>query len=73
MFKFDRVNSFVTQKRRRYVMKIVAICKEGSCCPVVEVDENDVRIGEEGNLCCLNRDQWNTLVEKIRSGELARI
>jgi len=54
-------------------MKIVAICKEGSCCPVVEVDENEVRIGEEGNLCCLNKNQWNTLVEKVKSGELARI
>jgi len=32
-----------------------------------------VRIGEEGNLVRLNKEAWNTLVEKIRSGELTRL
>ncbi|WP_309492486.1 hypothetical protein [Candidatus Hecatella orcuttiae] len=54
-------------------MKIVTLCGEGSCCPTVEVDEKEVRIGEEGNLCKLTPEQWNTLVDKISSGELGRI
>jgi hypothetical protein len=30
-----------------------------------------VRIGEEGNLVRLTKEAWNTLVEKIRVGELS--
>ena len=34
---------------------------------------NEVRSGEEGNLVRLNKEAWNTLVEKIQSGELTRL
>jgi len=54
-------------------LNVVTLCGEGSCCPVVEVDKKEVRIGEKGNLCSLNRNQWNTLIEKVKSGELGRI
>jgi len=37
---------------------------------MVEVGENTVKIGEEGNLCTLTMEQWGTLREKIRVGEL---
>jgi len=51
-------------------MKIVTLCKEGSCCPVVKITEDKVEIGEEGNLCVLTREQWETLKKKIVSEEL---
>jgi len=37
---------------------------------VVDVAKDEVRIGEEGNLVRLTKEAWNTLVEKIRAGEL---
>jgi hypothetical protein len=40
---------------------------------VLDVGQNEVRIGEEGNLVRLTKEAWNTLVEKIRAGELTEI
>jgi len=40
---------------------------------VLDVDRDEARIGEEGNLVRLNKEAWNTLVEKIRAGELTRL
>jgi hypothetical protein len=54
-------------------MKKVFLCSEGSCCPYVEFSEKEVRIGEGKNLCLLTKEQWNILVDKIRSGELTKI
>jgi hypothetical protein len=53
----------------------VALCPACGACPEVVLDQhaNEVRIGEEGNLVRLNKEAWNTLVEKIRSGELTEI
>jgi hypothetical protein len=51
-------------------MKIVNLCKEGSCCPVLKLDDNHVEIGEEGNLCTLTTEQWETLKNKILNKEV---
>jgi hypothetical protein len=51
-------------------MKIVTLCKEGSCCPVVKVTDTEVEIGEKDNLCILTRQQWETLKAKILNNEL---
>ena len=51
-------------------MKIVTLCKEGSCCPVVKVGEKHVEIGEYGNLCVLTNSEWETLKSKIINKEL---
>jgi len=53
----------------------VALCPACGACPEVVLDagQHEVRIGEEGNLVRLNKEAWNTLVEKIRSGELTNI
>ena len=51
-------------------MKVVKLCKEGSCCPVVKITEKYVEIGEEGNTCVLTKTQWGTLKEKILNKEL---
>ena len=51
-------------------MKIITLCKEGSCCPVVKVTDDKIEIGEKGNLCILTRGQWETLKKKITNKEL---
>ena len=50
--------------------KIVTLCREGSCCPVVKITDDRVEIGEKGNLCILTRTEWETLKEKILTKEL---
>ncbi len=51
-------------------VKIVNLCKEGSCCPVVKIDEQHVEIGEDGNTCVLSKSIWESLKQKILRGEL---
>lgn len=54
-------------------MKVV-LCSEGSCvspkCPVVDVQENQVVIGEKDNICILTRKQFNILKQKIKNNEI---
>jgi hypothetical protein len=49
-------------------MKIV-LCEDGVCdppkCPVVDVQENQVTIGEKDNVCTLTRGQFDILKEKM--------
>ena len=51
-------------------MKIVSLCAEGSCCPVVKITDTQVEIGEKENTCVLTRAQWETLKEKILKREV---
>ena len=51
-------------------MRIVNLCSSGSCCPAVRVAADHVEIGEEGNLCILTLDEWETLKSKILSKEI---
>jgi len=51
-------------------MEIVTLCGDCSCCPVVKVTDEHVEIGEEGNLCVLKLDEWETLRRKILDKEL---
>ena len=50
--------------------KIVTLCQEGSCCPVVKIADGHVEIGEQGNLCILTDSEWETLKEKIINKEV---
>jgi hypothetical protein len=51
-------------------MKIVTLCSAGTCCPVVRVADDHIEIGEEGNLCVLTSEQWETLKSKILSKDI---
>jgi DNA-binding transcriptional MerR regulator len=51
----------------------VSLCPACGACPEVEIREGEVRIGEAGNLAVLKKEEWNVLVELIRSGQLSRI
>jgi hypothetical protein len=46
-------------------MKIVNLCGDSSCCPVVKLTDDRVEIGEEGNVCTLTMSEWKTLKEKV--------
>lgn len=50
----------------------VYIC-DRSCCPAVEIVGDEVLIGEATNIVRLKKNEWNRLIEKIRSGELGSI
>ncbi len=51
----------------------MSLCHEGAECPEVVVERDEVRIGEAGNLAVLKKDEWNILVELIRSGQLTQL
>jgi len=50
-------------------MKIVSLCGDCSCFPVVKITDERVEIDEDGNLCVLRPDEWDTLKSKILNGE----
>ena len=54
----------------RCKLKVVKLCREGSCCPAVSVFEDKVEIGEDANTCVLTRDEFEILKEKILSKEI---
>ncbi len=52
---------------------VVILCAACDACPTVELYDETVRIGEEGNRVTLKRAEWNDLVDKIKRGELGRL
>jgi hypothetical protein len=55
---------------KEWTMKIVSLCKDSCCCPMVKIMDNKVEIGENENTCVLTRAEWETLKEKILCKEL---
>ena len=53
--------------------KVVLNCGSCAACPVVEVNAEDVTIGEDNNTVRLTHAQWNDLVSRIQKGELTRV
>ena len=51
----------------------VCLCQDCHACPSVEFLGDVVRIGEGDNRVVLKKEEWNTLVEKIKSGELQEL
>lgn len=51
----------------------VSLCPECGACPEVVLTKDGVHIGEKDNLVRLNKQAWNTLVEKIQTGELKKV
>ncbi len=51
-------------------MKIVTLCGQDSCCPVVKITDEHVEIGEKDNLCVLTNSEWEILREKILNSEI---
>ncbi len=53
--------------------KTVSLCPECGACPRVEIEDNAVRIGEDGNSVQLTPAEWNVLVQLIKAGQLAEL
>lgn len=51
-------------------IKRLTLCPACEACPEVAIYDGEVHVGEAGNLVRLNRSEWNSLVEKIKKGEL---
>ncbi len=51
-------------------MKIVSLCGQDSCCPVVKIADEHVEIGEKDNICVLTRSEWEALKQKILNKEI---
>lgn len=51
-------------------IKIISLCQQGSCCPVVKITDTHVEIGEKDNICVLTKEDWETLKEKILNKEI---
>lgn len=50
-----------------------SLCPDCVACPEVEIAGAEVRIGEDGNLAVLKKQEWNVLVGLIRSGQLTEL
>jgi len=50
-----------------------SLCPSCTACPEVEVGGDEVRIGEADNLAVLKKEEWNVLVELIRSGQIGAL
>jgi len=65
--------SILTLVKRRDNMKVV-LCNDGTCippkCPVVDIQDDKVVIGEKDNVCILTKKQFNILKEKIKNNEI---
>jgi hypothetical protein len=51
-------------------MKVVSLCSDRSCCPVVKIGDERVEIGEKDNVCVLKKSEWETLKKKILDREI---
>lgn len=51
-------------------LRIVELCGKDGCCPRVELDDQEVRIGEPGNQVRLSLAEWQTLRAKVLQGDL---
>jgi len=54
-------------------MERFSLCPLCTNCPEVVVEGDTVRIGEDPNTAVLKKDEWNVLVDLIRSGQLSRV
>jgi hypothetical protein len=49
------------------------LCPACAACPEVEITDQGVTIGEEGNTVRLSHAEWNELVRLVKSGELREV
>jgi hypothetical protein len=53
--------------------QVVSLCPQCTHCPEVVIDGDTVRIGEDANITVLQKEEWNVLVDLIRTGALGRV
>jgi len=55
------------------MVKSISLCPQCGECPMVEIDEHEIRIGEAENLVKLTPAEWNVLVQAVKSGDLTEV
>jgi hypothetical protein len=53
--------------------KQISLCPHCDHCPTVDITDQEVRIGEAGNLVTLTPAERNVLVQAIKAGELSEL
>ena len=53
--------------------KKLTLCPACTACPEVEITDQGVTIGEDGNSVRLSHAEWNELVRLVKSGELCEV
>ena len=51
----------------------LTLCPACTACPEVEITDQGVTIGEDGNAVRLSHAEWNELVRLVRSRELSEV
>jgi hypothetical protein len=51
----------------------VTLCPACTGCPIVEITDESVIIGENENIVKLTYAEWNDLVARVRRGELREV
>jgi hypothetical protein len=73
LYKIVMVKQLTIVKKKGYTMK-VSLCVGNVCvpakCPVVDIQQDKVIIGEKKNVCTLTRAQFEVLRQKIMNGEI---
>jgi hypothetical protein len=54
-------------------MERVSLCPQCTECPEVVIDGDTIRIGENETTVVLKKEEWNVLVDAIKSGQLGRV
>ncbi|MBI2305295.1 MAG: hypothetical protein HYU86_11200 [Chloroflexi bacterium] len=55
------------------IVRSYVLCPDCTECPTVDIYEEAVHIGEEGNQVWLKKEEWNRLVEAIQEGKLEAV
>ena len=53
--------------------KKVTLCAACTACPGVEITDQGVTIGEDGNTVRLSHAEWNELVRLVKSSDLHEV
>ena len=51
----------------------ISLCPNCIHCPEVVIEGDHIQIGEAENTVRLQKEEWNILVDLIRSGQLGRV
>ena len=54
-------------------MDKISLCPACTACPEVVMEGDTVRIGEKGNIVSLKKEEWNVLVDVIKSGKVGKL
>jgi hypothetical protein len=53
--------------------KRISLCPSCTHCPEIVMEGDTVKIGEYPNVTVLKKDEWNVLVDVIKSGQVGRL